>query len=131
MTTTLPPASAATRSAALPASAEWSSGAAPSQGLARASTLIAATTVAARIAGFVRVTVFGRVFGAGVLGDTYLAANTVPNVIYESAAGGALAALVTLGQGNARGRLDPGGQRVLVGCVVTRAAHGCSPGENL
>ena len=61
---------------------------------ARATTLVAVTTVAARIAGFVRVSVFGRVFGAGMLGDTYLAANTVPNVIYESVAGGALAGVV-------------------------------------
>ena len=61
---------------------------------ARATTLVAVTTVAARIAGFVRVSVFGRVFGAGMLGDTYLVANTVPNVIYESVVGGALAGVV-------------------------------------
>ena len=119
MTTTLPPAAAATRSDALPASADRLPGAAPSQGLARASTLIAATTAAARIAGFVRVTVFGRVFGAGVLGDTYLAANTVPNVIYDSVAGGALAGLVVPVLAGAAAARDIAALRRTVSALLT------------
>jgi putative peptidoglycan lipid II flippase len=59
-----------------------------------AAALIAVLTVASRIAGFARNVVFGMTVGFTDLGDIYLAANLVPNIIFEIVAGGALAGLV-------------------------------------
>nr|WP_218860813.1 lipid II flippase MurJ [Petropleomorpha daqingensis] len=56
--------------------------------------MIAVLTVLARLAGFVRTLVFTNAVGAGSTGDTYTAANNVPNIVYEIVAGGALASLV-------------------------------------
>jgi len=64
------------------------------QGVAGAAALIAVLTVLARLAGFVRTLVFTNSVGAGSTGDTYTAANNVPNIVYEIVAGGALASLV-------------------------------------
>jgi putative peptidoglycan lipid II flippase len=64
------------------------------QGIARAALLIAAVTVAARLAGFARVVVFTRIVGPSCLGDTYFTANTVPNIVFDIVAGGALSSLV-------------------------------------
>lgn len=63
-------------------------------GLARAAFAIAAVTVAARVLGFLRVVVFTRTVGATPLGDAYQTANTLPNILFEIVAGGALAAVV-------------------------------------
>lgn len=62
--------------------------------VAGAAALIAVLTVASRLAGFTRTMVFAWAVGATDLGDVYLAANTVPNIIFEIVAGGALASLV-------------------------------------
>jgi putative peptidoglycan lipid II flippase len=63
--------------------------------IAGAAALIAVLTVASRLAGFGRTFVFTAVVGEkSDLGDIYLVANTVPNVIFEIVAGGALASLV-------------------------------------
>jgi putative peptidoglycan lipid II flippase len=51
-------------------------------------------TVASRLAGFGRILVFTATVGGNELGDTYQAANTIPNIIFELVAGGALASLV-------------------------------------
>ena len=64
------------------------------QGVAGAAALIAVLTVLARLAGFGRTLVFTNTVGAGSTGDTYLAANNVPNIVFEVVAGGALASLV-------------------------------------
>ncbi len=64
------------------------------QGVAGAAALIAVLTVLSRLAGFGRTLVLTNTVGAGSTGDTYLAANTVPNIVFEVVAGGALAALV-------------------------------------
>ncbi|MGY1746977.1 murein biosynthesis integral membrane protein MurJ [Blastococcus sp. SYSU D00695] len=64
------------------------------RGVAGAAALIAALTVLARLAGFGRTLVFTNVLGADSTGDTYTAANTVPNIVFEVVAGGALASLV-------------------------------------
>jgi putative peptidoglycan lipid II flippase len=61
---------------------------------ARAAFGIAAITVASRLFGFARTLVFARTVGATCLGDTYVTSNTVPNIIFEVVAGGALASLV-------------------------------------
>ncbi len=63
-------------------------------GIAGAAALITVLTVVARIAGFGRTFVFLQTVGAGPLGDIYNAANTIPNIVFELVAGGALASLV-------------------------------------
>jgi putative peptidoglycan lipid II flippase len=62
--------------------------------VAGAAALIAGLTVLARLAGFGRTLAFTNTVGAGSTGDTYVAANTVPNIVFEVVAGGALASLV-------------------------------------
>ncbi|RZU31610.1 murein biosynthesis integral membrane protein MurJ [Blastococcus saxobsidens] len=64
------------------------------RGVAGAAALIAVLTVVARLAGFGRTLVFTNTVGADSTGDTYLAANNVPNIVFEVVAGGALASLV-------------------------------------
>lgn len=82
-------------SGALPGAAE-SRPTAPGLGSAilRGATLILVITLLARIAGFVRYLVFGASVGAGDVGTAYASANLVPNLLFEVAAGGALAASV-------------------------------------
>ncbi|MEU5870709.1 lipid II flippase MurJ [Glycomyces sp. NPDC047369] len=60
----------------------------------RAASVIGAITVASRLAGFGRTMVFTWAVGAGSLGAVYQTANSIPNIIFELVAGGALAALV-------------------------------------
>ncbi|SFF81760.1 murein biosynthesis integral membrane protein MurJ [Blastococcus tunisiensis] len=64
------------------------------QGVAGAAALIAVLTLLARMAGFGRTLVFTNTVGADSTGDAYQAANTVPNIVFEVVAGGALASLV-------------------------------------
>src|SRR5687767_15970718 len=64
------------------------------RGVAGAAALIAVLTLLARLAGFGRTLVFTNTVGAGTTGGTYLAANNVPNIVFEVVAGGALASLV-------------------------------------
>ena len=62
--------------------------------IAQGASVIAGVTMVSRLAGFVRMAVLGQALGATFLGNTYTTANTVPNVVYEVVAGGALASLV-------------------------------------
>jgi len=62
--------------------------------IAGAAALIAVLTVASRLAGFARTGVFTWVVGDTGLGGIYVVANTVPNIIFEIVAGGAMASLV-------------------------------------
>ncbi len=62
--------------------------------IAGAAALIAAITIAARMFGFARMVVFYGAVGENQLGQVYQAANTIPNIIFEIVAGGALASLV-------------------------------------
>lgn len=64
------------------------------KGIVKATGLIALVTIAARIAGFARYLVFGASVGAGDVGTAYASANLVPSVMFEVAAGGALASMV-------------------------------------
>jgi putative peptidoglycan lipid II flippase len=59
-----------------------------------AAALITVLTVVARIAGFGRTFVFLRTVGDDGLANIYNAANTIPNIVFELVAGGALAGLV-------------------------------------
>ncbi len=63
-------------------------------GLVGAAGLVAAVTLLARIAGLARYLVFGTSIGAGPVGTAYSSANLLPNILFEVAAGGALAATV-------------------------------------
>ncbi|MBM2623759.1 virulence factor MviN [Actinoplanes sp. LDG1-06] len=67
---------------------------APAAKIAGAAALITVLTVLARIAGFGRTFVFLHTVGHENLGDIYNAANTIPNIVFELVAGGALASLV-------------------------------------
>ena len=62
--------------------------------VARAAGIISGLTVLSRIAGFGRTAALGWLVGSTTLGTAYVTANTVPNIIFEIVAGGALAALV-------------------------------------
>lgn len=62
--------------------------------MARAAVLIAGLTMLARVVGFGRILVFARTVGSNCVGGTYQSANTVPNILFEIVAGGALASLV-------------------------------------
>lgn len=62
--------------------------------VAKAAALIAVLTVLARLVGFARNIVFSNTVGQTCLGQTYQTTNTIPNVVFEIVAGGALAAVV-------------------------------------
>jgi putative peptidoglycan lipid II flippase len=62
-------------------------------GVARAALVIAVATLLSRVAGFARTLVFSTSVGATEVGDVYQTVNTLPNVVYEIAAGGVLAAV--------------------------------------
>ncbi|WP_134325244.1 murein biosynthesis integral membrane protein MurJ [Cumulibacter soli] len=62
--------------------------------VAKAAALIAVLTVLARLVGFARNIVFSNTVGQTCLGQTYQTANTIPNIVFEIVAGGALAAVV-------------------------------------
>ncbi|MCY1137958.1 MATE family efflux transporter [Actinoplanes sp. Pm04-4] len=66
----------------------------PGAKIAGAAALITVLTVVARIAGFGRTFVFLHTVGHEDLADIYNAANTIPNIVFELVAGGALASLV-------------------------------------
>ena len=55
---------------------------------------VAGLTLAARLIGFGRSVVFSKTVGDTCLGDTYNAANSLPNVLFEIVAGGVLAGVV-------------------------------------
>ena len=56
---------------------------------ARDTLLVTICILLSRMTGFVRVLVAAAVLGNGLLGDTYHAANTIPNLLFELFAGGA------------------------------------------
>lgn len=61
-------------------------------GVAGNARTMALITAAARVAGFARTLVFAATVGATAVGSIYQSTNTVPNVVFEVAAGGVLAA---------------------------------------
>jgi putative peptidoglycan lipid II flippase len=63
-------------------------------GLASVAAGVAGLTLAARLVGFGRSVVFSKTVGDTCLGDTYNAANSLPNVLFEIVAGGVLAGVV-------------------------------------
>ena len=63
-------------------------------GVARDAGTVAAVTALSRVVGFARWLVFAWAVGATGVGTVYQSVNTVPNIVYEIAAGGILAAVV-------------------------------------
>ncbi|WP_018155666.1 murein biosynthesis integral membrane protein MurJ [Demetria terragena] len=70
------------------------SGSGRGQQIVAAVGLIAVATLASRIVGFGRWLVFSATVGGTCVGETYATVNQLPNVLFEVAAGGALAAVV-------------------------------------
>lgn len=66
----------------------------PPAGLGSIALTVAALTLTSRVVGFGRSLVFSKTVGDTCLGDVYNAANTLPNVLFEIVAGGALAGVV-------------------------------------
>lgn len=64
------------------------------RGLGRDTLVVTVCTLLSRLTGFVRVLVAAAVLSNGLLGDTYHAANTVPNLVFELFAGGVLQAFL-------------------------------------
>ena len=64
------------------------------QGFARDTIVVTACTLVSRLTGFVRVLVAAAVLSNGLLGDTYHAANAIPNLLFELVAGGVLQAFL-------------------------------------
>jgi len=62
--------------------------------VAGAAALVGGISVVARLVGFGRQVVFQSTVGPYVLGDVYTTANSLPNVVFEIVAGGALASIV-------------------------------------
>ena len=63
------------------------------QGIIAAAGLVAVVTLLSRAVGFARWLEFSRSVGATCVGTVYQSANSLPNVLFEVAAGGALAAV--------------------------------------
>ena len=86
------------------------------QSVARAAVGMGGVTVVSRLTGFVRVLVIAAVLGTTYLGNTFQAANSVSNVLFELLAAGALSAVLvptfvsSIDAGNGRGG-RPAGQR--------------------
>ncbi|GIG40969.1 murein biosynthesis integral membrane protein MurJ [Cellulomonas phragmiteti] len=64
------------------------------QGLLGAAAMIAVITVLSRVLGLVRVLVQAGTVGVGEIADAYNSVNLLPNILFETAAGGALAGAV-------------------------------------
>ena len=99
----------------------------PGAGLARAALMITAVAVIARAVGFGRVLVFARTVGPTCLGDTYYTANTIPNIVFDIVAGGALASLVVPVLAGAVDRGDEEAARRTSSALLTWAVVGLAP----
>ncbi|MPV49821.1 virulence factor MviN [Pseudactinotalea sp. HY160] len=96
-------------------------------GVAGAATLIAALTIVSRILGFGRWFTQAGVLGASAVGNAYASANTIPNVLYEVVAGGALAgAVIPLLAGPLAKRLT-GDVQAIASALLTWALAGLVP----
>lgn len=62
--------------------------------MARDTVVVTLCTLLSRLTGFVRVLVAAAVLSSGPLGDTYHAANMIPNLVFELVAGGVLQAVL-------------------------------------
>ena len=89
-------------------------------GVARAAIAIAIVTAAARVVGLLRTTVMAATVGdSAFVGNTYGTANTLPNIVFEIVAGGALAGLVVPVLAGAVGRGDVEHVRAAASAMLT------------
>ena len=88
----------------------------------RSSASIGLGTLLSRVTGLVRVAVTAYALGETVLGDTYNAANTTPNVVYELILGGVLTATLVPTFVDLRAGNDRDGDRAIVTLTLTAAA---------
>lgn len=91
------------------------------QALASAAGVIAAITLAARIVGFGRWFAFSHSVGATCVGSVYQSVNAVPNVLFEIAAGGVLAAVAVPLVAAALARGDRGSADAVASALLTWA----------
>lgn len=66
----------------------------PPRSLLRSGALMALGTIFSRVTGLLRTTVIAAALGAGLLGDAYNTANTVPNIVYDLLLGGILTSVI-------------------------------------
>lgn len=97
------------------------------RGIAVAAGSIAGITIAARLVGFGRWFAFSHSVGATCVGTVYQSVNTVPNVLYEIAAGGVLAAVVVPLVSAALGRGEPDAADRTASALLTWALAGLVP----
>jgi putative peptidoglycan lipid II flippase len=90
-------------------------------GIAAAAGMIAVLTLLARATGFARWFVFSGTVGTTCVGNVYNAANTLPNVLYEVAAGGVLAAVAVPLIARALSRGDEGVADRIASALLTWA----------
>ena len=79
---------------AVPARPATAAGASEGDRLTRSTATISALTLVSRLTGFVRMFVLAAVVGTNFLGNTYQMANSVPNLVFELFAAGALQAVL-------------------------------------
>lgn len=91
------------------------------RGLFAAAGTIAVITLVARVVGFGRWFVFSHSVGATCVGSVYQSVNAVPNVLFEIAAGGVLAAVAVPLVAGALARGDRGGADATASALLTWA----------
>lgn len=87
--------------------------------LGRTAALIGIVAIAARLVGVIRVLAQASALGASPLGDTYLAANKIPNIVFDVVAGGALSSLVIPVLAGPIARRDTAGTRAVASALLT------------
>lgn len=90
-------------------------------GLLAAAGLLAVTTLLSRVFGFGRWLVFSGSVGTTCVGEVYQSANLLPNILYEVAAGGALAAVAVPLIAGRLGRDDTAGADRAASAMLTWA----------
>lgn len=93
----------------------------PHRGLFAAAGTIAVITLVARVVGFGRWFVFSHSVGATCVGSVYQSVNAVPNVLFEIAAGGVLAAVAVPLVAGALARGDRDGADATASALLTWA----------
>src|SRR5947209_14352848 len=91
---------------------------APSPSLARATALMTAGTGVSRGLGFARALLMAAVLGPTFFGNTYTAANYVPNIVFELVAAGALSAILVPALVDRLARGDQRDAESLAGAVL-------------
>jgi putative peptidoglycan lipid II flippase len=105
------------RQAAVPGSAR----------IGRTAATIAMVAVAARFVGVIRVFAQASAIGANALGDTYISANKIPNIVFDVVAGGALSSVVIPVLARPLADRDVAGTRRTASALLTWTVIGLLP----